>query len=505
MARNNPHLISAKKSAVPHVTKKIQMKPWTSEELETKNSENKKPSFGYNLSTISVSSDSTPNPLIQPKLTLGSPEDEYEQEAGKLPKPKQTLANYNIPLVQKQEMPTEGGVDFSQVRVNNDSQAVQMNQGLGAQAFTHRNDIYFGAGKSPGNNDLTAHELNYVGQQNQLDKEKKEEVQTKPLATSITPLFQSQTIQRAAPALSLAGIGAALTSTTAAEATAMAGLILSVGTTAASVGTAIMPGQTGVQTINLENGWMSELDKGKLELIIQYKIVNAYIEMMARQERYRHLFNTPEQIRSAEERDVTLLPPVVVEGGEESEPTQPDTRSEAVTRLDSTILEAVKRAVKIEIEETLNTNQKTAPDQEYIWSDSGNHTADYFGTVGAVLFEQVRGTFIRENLSLNAYGKQVPDLIMPLEGQLMEVRQFRGGRMRKSPIMETGLNDDLGINLVGNGPDINSADNNGHGIHTYNTEWNWDDNTTHGNFGIQIGTDGTPEFLPPAWRGTPED
>ncbi len=57
------------------------------------------------------------------------------------------------------------GADFSAVRVHTDSTAIQMNQELGAQAFTHGNDIYFGAGKSPGNNNLTAHELTHTIQQ----------------------------------------------------------------------------------------------------------------------------------------------------------------------------------------------------------------------------------------------------------------------------------------------------------------------------------------------------
>ncbi len=57
------------------------------------------------------------------------------------------------------------GADFSQVRVHTDSNAVQMNQALGAQAFTHGSDIYYGAGKSPGISDLTAHELTHVVQQ----------------------------------------------------------------------------------------------------------------------------------------------------------------------------------------------------------------------------------------------------------------------------------------------------------------------------------------------------
>jgi hypothetical protein len=45
------------------------------------------------------------------------------------------------------------------MRVHTGGEAVQMNQELGAQAFTHGSDVYFGEGKSPGNNELTAHEL----------------------------------------------------------------------------------------------------------------------------------------------------------------------------------------------------------------------------------------------------------------------------------------------------------------------------------------------------------
>ena len=57
------------------------------------------------------------------------------------------------------------GADFSSVRVHTDSTAVQMNKDLGAQAFAHGSDIYYGSGKSPGNNELTAHELTHTIQQ----------------------------------------------------------------------------------------------------------------------------------------------------------------------------------------------------------------------------------------------------------------------------------------------------------------------------------------------------
>lgn len=55
--------------------------------------------------------------------------------------------------------------DFREVRVHTGSEAVQMNRDLSAQAFTHRQDIYFGAGKVPGKDALTAHELTHVVQQ----------------------------------------------------------------------------------------------------------------------------------------------------------------------------------------------------------------------------------------------------------------------------------------------------------------------------------------------------
>jgi outer membrane protein OmpA-like peptidoglycan-associated protein len=57
------------------------------------------------------------------------------------------------------------GVDFSQVRVHTGSAAIHINRDVGAQAFTHGSDIYFGEGHSPSNLELTAHELTHVVQQ----------------------------------------------------------------------------------------------------------------------------------------------------------------------------------------------------------------------------------------------------------------------------------------------------------------------------------------------------
>jgi Domain of unknown function (DUF4157) len=62
------------------------------------------------------------------------------------------------------------GADFSGVRVHTGSDAVQMNRDVNAQAFAHGRDVYFGAGKAPANDSLTAHELTHVVQQTGASK-----------------------------------------------------------------------------------------------------------------------------------------------------------------------------------------------------------------------------------------------------------------------------------------------------------------------------------------------
>ena len=67
------------------------------------------------------------------------------------------------------EMNQSFGADFNNVHIHTDSEAVRMSKELGAQAFTHGNDIYFNNGKY--NTDTTdgkfllAHELTHVVQQ----------------------------------------------------------------------------------------------------------------------------------------------------------------------------------------------------------------------------------------------------------------------------------------------------------------------------------------------------
>lgn len=66
------------------------------------------------------------------------------------------------------------GVDFNNVRIHTDTQAVEMNRKLGAHAFTNGNDIYFNQGKyAPETTEgkrLLAHELAHTIQQGAVSK-----------------------------------------------------------------------------------------------------------------------------------------------------------------------------------------------------------------------------------------------------------------------------------------------------------------------------------------------
>ncbi len=69
----------------------------------------------------------------------------------------------------QQKMDGGFGTDFSSVRIHTNSDSIQMNKDLGAQAFTHGNDIYFNEGKynpdSKSGQHLLAHELTHTVQQ----------------------------------------------------------------------------------------------------------------------------------------------------------------------------------------------------------------------------------------------------------------------------------------------------------------------------------------------------
>lgn len=117
-------------------------------------------------------------------LTAGQVEEEKEEEKVQAsPNGQDTLNPYTENRLQsspgrgskmdstiQREMESGFGADFSKVSIHTDSASELMNKELGAQAFTHGNDIYFNKGKynpqSKEGKHLLAHELTHTIQQN---------------------------------------------------------------------------------------------------------------------------------------------------------------------------------------------------------------------------------------------------------------------------------------------------------------------------------------------------
>lgn len=74
-----------------------------------------------------------------------------------------------LPTTLRREFEPKFGADFSNVQVHTDSQSAQLNQQVGARAFTHRNHIYLNSGQynpqTAGGKQLLAHELTHTIQQ----------------------------------------------------------------------------------------------------------------------------------------------------------------------------------------------------------------------------------------------------------------------------------------------------------------------------------------------------
>ncbi|MEO0552089.1 MAG: DUF4157 domain-containing protein [Bacteroidota bacterium] len=88
------------------------------------------------------------------------------------------------------EMGSKIGANFSNVKVHTDASAIQMNQELGAKAFTHGRDVYFNQGQynpsSSRGKRLLAHELTHVVQQTYKNDQinKQEDKTESPLVKS---------------------------------------------------------------------------------------------------------------------------------------------------------------------------------------------------------------------------------------------------------------------------------------------------------------------------------
>ncbi len=133
---------------------------------------------------------------VQPELTVSQPGDRHEREADesadrvmRMPESQATPLSYSdrqtvagevshssgepLDHSTRSFMEPRLGQDLSHVRTHTGGHAARVCQKFNAQAFTHHQDIYFGAGRMPGNDALTAHELTHVVQQSSATGERK--------------------------------------------------------------------------------------------------------------------------------------------------------------------------------------------------------------------------------------------------------------------------------------------------------------------------------------------
>ncbi|GET36582.1 hypothetical protein MiSe_13330 [Microseira wollei NIES-4236] len=191
--QTKPHSGSIQREMAPEENKQEEVQAKSlpgSIQRETAPEENKEEEVQTKLHSGSIQRETAPEENKQEEVQAKSvpgiiqretaPDENKEEEVQTKPSPEgksQTSSNVESQLSASKGggsalsdevrafMEPRFGADFSGVRVHTDGAAVQMNRELGAQAFAHGNDIYFGAGKSPGKDELTAHELTHVVQQ----------------------------------------------------------------------------------------------------------------------------------------------------------------------------------------------------------------------------------------------------------------------------------------------------------------------------------------------------
>ena len=106
---------------------------------------------------------------IKPNKYVQGPGSNYASSKISSKVKSKTIYGSHLPRNIQTEMGNKMGADFSEVNIHTDSKSHQLNQQLGAKAFTHGSDIYFNKGEyNPNSNTgkrLLAHELTHVIQQ----------------------------------------------------------------------------------------------------------------------------------------------------------------------------------------------------------------------------------------------------------------------------------------------------------------------------------------------------
>jgi len=422
-------------------------------------------------------------PLVQRQV---EPEEEEELMQGKFAsgladtlqtKPEASQNNTGMPDHLKSGLENLSGMNLSSVRVHhNSSKPAQLN----ALAYTQGQDIHLGLGQE----EHLPHEGWHAVQQMQgrvkptmhakgvsinddVGLEQEADVMgAKALQMTRGPIRQQQgphmirksnVVQKIPPALVAIGAWMAKSGTAAAASTV--GAAIALGHTAIVVGSYIAPGKSGVQTVQLGR-YMSRQDQKTSEEILKYWFIN----------------------EAANELTINY----------------------DLSKVNEAIVTSVVGIIKDRVEKkfinTLNKNEKGPRESpSFIWSDSGSHSMDVWGTVGCVKFINLKGTSLMTVLAPNSNARNLGIKLKPMAAY---IEQIRAGHMVKGDYWRKGLNDDLGVNQLGKPTTNDSFSTNG--ALTVNTQWRWDNNETQWSFDV-YSILGTPFVKAQKSIGTPDD
>ena len=250
---------------------------------------------------------------------------------------------------------------------------------------------------------------------------------------------------------------------------------------AAQAAQALAAGQNGVAPASLPSKAVSQEDQDKLKQIIQFELINAYLD--------RLLAQHPELAT-----DATDATPAAAQPQQPPAPDQPPspapTAAPAVDDVNRAILDSVALAVQLKIE-SMWKRGVWPEGHEYVWGEDDTHGgSEWIGVTGALTFTSLAGQAITVTPALGESAKKLGIADMLASPGPLSVRMIVGGNLVRGATWSNSLFDNLAVNCQAQTPTSNGPG--GSVAIQVNTNWLWDDNQTVWDFIVTVADDGTP-------------
>lgn len=447
-----------------------------------------------------------------------------------------------MPDTLKSGLETLSGLDLSDVQVHRDSAKPAE---VGALAYAEGQNIYLGSGQEQ----HLPHEGWHVVQQMQgrvqptthvngsavnddpaLETEA-DVMGSKALQTEKTWLSEQPTqaargtqqhgtgavqrvAQRVAPAaLAFAGLSAEAWG----MASSVVGAVSGIGGAASASYHAVSRGENGFGSLVLPQGLISNGDKGKLQQLIQFRIINAYVQRFLARPENRQLRDelmgtaSPGAAPGSLSDPTACHPPMLcppdpaaptpgpastptfsstatptstppptaaptATGGGAAEPTRP-TGAPTASGIDQEVLTAVKNDVQTQLETLLETPTARV-NREFMWGEGdarnigeiGSGPEEAVGVTGFLRFRNIETSILRETPQLSSAALAALGEI-PGNGTEVIIHKFLGGSIGGQATWSAW--DNLTVNIEGNAVQ-QGVHGNGSTQLTARTHWYWD-------------------------------